>query len=196
MFGRIRSALGGTNETAVASVTRLRGTYPTDSGMHGLWRPSAFAAVHDYDSWERELFEDEDIARHIAAGALVPINIGSDGVFEIEVRFGTAAAPAQLSEREAAYLTFSSDPYRFVSDGEMCVSGVEYVTFVPDAYVGRLPLPAGEYSVVVHLIAWDQEPGMVGADGSPSADALPDYVVLIGAPDGDSRYRTDLRTFT
>ena len=37
----------------------------TDAGMFGLWAPAAFGDIVDYDTWESELLEDEDIVRHI-----------------------------------------------------------------------------------------------------------------------------------
>jgi hypothetical protein len=80
----------------------------TDSGMHVLWAPAPFANVHDYDTWDNELGEDADIQRHVVAGNLVPINIGSDGAFAFVVRVGAGSEPARLSERETQYLTVSS----------------------------------------------------------------------------------------
>lgn len=172
-----------------------RGVYPTACGMHCLWDQAAFSAVGDYDSWERELLDDADIGRHIAAGHLVPLNIGSDGAMEVEVRVGTPGKPAELTAREAKYLIVNSEPYRLCATGPVGVSGLEHVAVPPGARVGTIPLPSGECAVTLHLIAWDEEPGMRTDDG-PAAGALPDYLALInphsaaGVP-----YRTAVRTF-
>jgi hypothetical protein len=160
-----------------------------------LWRPAAFASVVDYDSWDRELCEDADILRHIAAGNLVPVNIGADGVFEVEVRVGTAESRAALGDREQAYLEVSSQPYRFTSDGELRLSGVEHVHSVPDANVASLGLGPGEHAVVVHLVGWDREPGMLSAASKPPPEALPDFVVTVNPPMQPTAYRAQLETY-
>jgi hypothetical protein len=67
---------------------RIRGTYHTDAGMLCVWNPTAFTLIVDYDTWEAQLFEDDDIAGHISSGVFVPINIGSDGAFDFEMRVG------------------------------------------------------------------------------------------------------------
>lgn len=171
-----------------------RGVYPTDSGMHCLWDQSAFASVNDYDSWASELLEDTDIARHIAAGHYVPISIGSDGAMEIEVRLGTPDSPAALMDRESKYLVVKSDPYRLHSTGAAGVCGIEYVAMPPSSDVGSIALQPGDYAVTVHLIAWDEEPGMQTDDG-PAPGALSDYVVLINPATPGTQFRTSIETF-
>lgn len=171
-----------------------RGVYATGSGMHCLWDRKAFASVSDYDSWERELLQDQDIARHISAGALVPLNIGSDGAMAIEVRLGTSGAPAALSERETTYLIVRSEPFLFRSSGSIGVGGLESVEGAPRNGVGTVELPPGDYAATVHLIAWDEEPGMQTDDG-PAADALPDYVVLLQPAEPSTKYRQKIETF-
>jgi hypothetical protein len=89
----------------------------TDAGMPARLSPAAFSKVVDYASWEPELLDDEDRLRHIRAGALVPINIHSDGAFGVVVRVGSAEADAGLTERESAYVLVSSKPYFFHSQG-------------------------------------------------------------------------------
>lgn len=175
---------------------RIRGAYATDSGMTCLWNPAAFEEVVDYDTWETQLLEDKDIRRHMNAGAFVPINIQADGVYEIEVRVGTAAAPAVISDRETKYLTVASEPYLFRSAGTLCVSGIEFVEHEPGDGVGVLALPEGDYAVTVHLVAWDDEPGLKKKDGSPKNEALPDFVALLNpAGSGETKYRTKVETF-
>lgn len=171
-----------------------RGLHGTDAGMHCVWEPSAFDSVVDYDSWASELLDDQSIERHIAAGHLVPLNIGDDGAMEVEVRYGTSAHPAELTDRETKYLIVRSKPYLFRSNGQACVSGIEHVAVPPTMSVGCMELPAGVYATTVHLIAWDEEPGMQTDDG-PAEGALPDYIVLINPGSQTSNYRSSRRTF-
>jgi hypothetical protein len=37
----------------------------TDAGMLALWNPRPFADIVDYDSWERQLYADDDILRYV-----------------------------------------------------------------------------------------------------------------------------------
>lgn len=171
-----------------------RGVYATGSGMHCLWDRSAFESVSDYDSWERELLQDKDIARHVASGAFVPLNIGSDGAMAIEVRLGTTDAPACLSERESTYLIVGSDPFLLRTSGAIGVGGIESVEGAPRDGVGTIQLPPGDYAATVHLIAWDEEPGMQTDDG-PAAEALSDYVVLLNQAGPSTNYRQSIETF-
>ncbi len=112
------------------------GVYPTASGMHCLWDLAAFTEVSDYDSWARELLEEADIERHISAGRLVPLNIGSDGAMAIEIRVGSQDSNAALTDRETQYLIVQSDPYRLCSTEAVGVSGIEYVAVPPESSVG------------------------------------------------------------
>ena len=176
-------------------MSKYRGVYPTDSGMHCLWDASAFAGVTDYPSWERELLDDADIVRHIRAGDLVPLNIQSDGAVEVEVRIEEPGALLELTERELKYLVVRSDPYLLRSRGLVHVSGIEYVSSPPEEVVGTIPLPAGDYSATAHLLAWDEEPGMRDDKGNPAAGALPDYLVLVSPVRAQQQFRTELQTF-
>lgn len=171
-----------------------RGIYPTDAGMHCLWDQAAFAGIGDYDSWAKELLDDKDIERHIRAGHFVPLNISSDGAMEIEVRTGTTHVPAQLTARESQYRIVGSEPYFLNPSGPVGVSGIEHVAGSPSNGIGSIPLPAGAYAVTIHLIAWDEEPGMQTDDG-PAPGALPDYVVLINPASPAAQFRTSASTF-
>lgn len=174
----------------------VRGTVATNAGMFLLWNPEQVARVVDYDSWESELLEDEDIGRHVAAGSAIPINIGADGAFEMVVRVGSGETPASLTEREARYLTISSDAYLFSSDGVARLTGIEDVGIgSPNAGL-RASVPAGRWSVAVNLIAWDEEPGARDSSGNPGHGALPDFVLLLTpARTGKYAYRQELATF-
>lgn len=171
-------------------------TVATDAGMLALWDPESFTDVVDYDTWDLRLGEDEDVRRHILAGSLVPINIRNDGAFEVLVRFGGPDRPPQLTERERAHRLIGSDAYLFCSSGRVWLSGIEAVGAEAWPEVVQFDLPAGRYSVVIHLIAWEDEVCGVNEDGTPSATALPDFVVLIApARPGQEAFRTDVETF-
>lgn len=165
--------------------------------MLAIWDPQHFSSVTDYDTWEPLLLEDEDIAKHIEAGAFVPLYIHSDGAYECNVRIGTTATPVALTERERKYsLVQSEPPYLFCSTGRLCISGIEHIEGKPGSSVGILPLETAEWNVVVHLIDWPMEPGGKTADGKPSATALPDFIVLVNpATERLASYRKKVETF-
>jgi hypothetical protein len=171
-----------------------RGLHGTDAGMHCLWEPTAFETVVDYDSWAEQLLNDREIERHISEGHFVPLNIGDDGGMEIEVRLGTSEQSATLNEREAKHLIVKSEPYFLRTEGKACISGIEHVARLPARSVGVMEVPPGDYEVTIHLIAWDEEPGMQTDDG-PAEGALPDYVVLINPLASGTSCRMALRTF-
>lgn len=175
---------------------QIEGTVATSAGMFLLWNPDRFQSVIDYDTWETELLEDEDIERHIADGSVVPITIGADGAFAMVIRVGSAAEPAALTEREIRYLTTSSEPYVLGSDGRACLTGIEDVRSDPGSNSLSFALPSGRWSVTVHLIAWDDEPGARDATGEPGPNALPDFVLLL-TPETSPPvpYRTEVETF-
>ena len=121
---------------------RLRRTLITGSATFGVWDRQYFLNVTDYDTWEEELLDDEDIVRHITAGHFVPITIYSDGAFEFEVRVGEPEINS-LSPREHQFLIESSEPYLFRSAGELSVSGIEFVGEERDDQIATLQIPAG-----------------------------------------------------
>jgi hypothetical protein len=171
------------------------GVIATDAGMLGLWAPSSFVDIVDDDTWDAELLEDEDIARHVAAGVLVPVNIGSDGAYQVLARIGSASCPAGLIEREHRYRFIDSERYLFVSTGEAVISGIEYIGADGDEGV-RLALPAGRWSVTVSLIDWEAEPGSRDDFGEPSPDTLADFALLINPESAATGpYRTKVETF-
>ena len=174
---------------------RLRRTLITGSATFGVWDRQYFLNVTDYDTWEEELLDDEDIVRHITAGHFVPITIYSDGAFEFEVRVGEPEINS-LSPREHQFLIESSEPYLFRSAGELSVSGIEFVGEERDDQIATLQIPAGDYDVTVHYIDWEKEPGAQDEQGQASADALPDFVVLVNENGGTlENYRKVTRTF-
>ncbi len=58
----------------------------------------------------------------------------------------------------------------------------------------KIELPAGTYDVVVHLIGWDDEPGMELDGGGPAEGALPDFIVTL-VPSSTDNHRLSLDTF-
>ena len=110
-------------------------------------------------------------------------------------RTGTAGGPTELTEREAAYLVVSSEPFLFRSHGVACLSGIEGIAGTPWPDTVQLELPVGDYAVVVHLIDWTEEPGST-VDGEPSPTALADFAVLINpASPGEGPFRQQTETF-
>lgn len=171
-------------------------TVATDAGMLALWNPQRFAGIVDYDTWDAQLGEDENVQRHIRTGALVPINIRSDGAFGVVVRIGEVDRPARLTERERRHCLLTSDAYLLHSSGQVWLSGIEAVEAEAAPETVRFDLPEGRYSVVIHLIAWEDEPGSVNEDGTPSETALSDFVAVINpvAP-GQDGFRVSVETF-
>jgi hypothetical protein len=164
--------------------------------MLALWEPRCFETVVDYNTWEEELLEDEDILCHIQAGALVPVNVGGDGAFAVLVRSGRVDAPAWLTERESAHQLVASQPYLFISRGRVLVGGIEAVSGDVSDGVIEHSVPEGRYAVVVHLIDWQAEPGCQDGEGQPVPGALPDFVVLINPARPDQGpYRAAVQTF-
>ena len=139
----------------------------TDAGLFGLWSPTSFHDIVDYESWEDALLDDEDIVGHVVAGGFVPINIGGDGAYQFVARVGSASAPAGLTERERPYAAVTSDPYLFVATAGAVISGIEHVGDDPDIGL-RVPLEPGRWAVTVALIDWAAEPGQRDEDGAPS----------------------------
>lgn len=169
----------------------IKAVVKTASGMLAMWDAEPFEDVVDYDSWESELCLDDDIRRHVQAGNLVPINIESDGAFEVLVRYGTAPA---LTQREVEHLVVMSEPYLLVSSGDVRLSGIEGVGWADDAV--ELAVGEGEHEVVLHIIDWHSEPGSTTEDGKPSPQALPDFVVLVSpTSENGGPYRDEIVTF-
>jgi len=54
---------------------------------------------------------------------------------------------------------------------------------------------AGTYLVQLNLIDWNQEPGALLEDGSPSPEALPDLIVFIDEYVSETKCRHSVETF-
>lgn len=173
----------------------LRRTFSTDSGMVAIWQPEQFHNVVNYDTWESELLEDADIARHIRQGALVPLNVGADGVYDCTIRVGNVTAPVSLSERETHFLLVSSEPHLFRSNGVLLISGLEHIDRSPGKASASVPLAAADWAATVHFIDWTQEPGAKASDGKPAPCALPDFVILLNPATPETQFRTKVNTF-
>ena len=156
-----------------------------------MWDPASFPGIVDYDSWDAAVGEDDQIAQHIEAGAFVQLNIESDGAFRALVRLGESG---NLTELEGRYVFMTSEPYLFVASGEAWISGIERVG-EPSEHDGfSVAVPPGRWSVTIHILDWEKEPGSHGQDGGPIDAALPDFVVVLVRDDGGP-YRTELLTF-
>ena len=166
----------------------------TDAGMLALWNPARFTAITGQQAWESALLDDQDIARHVRAGDLVPVNIGGDGAFALVVRIGPPGAVA-LTGREQRHLAASSRPYLYLSPGAACLSGIEDISADPGPAVATLAVPAGPCAVTIYLIDWAAEPGAKDHHGRPAAAALPDFVILICPAAEGTRYRAEPQTF-
>lgn len=165
----------------------------TGSGAVALWDAASFTHVTDQATWEMELI-DLDEAGHVSDGHLVPLNILCDGRYRVSVRFSAETAPV-LDAREAVYREMESEPYLLRSNGTVHVTGVEYIgNYQDDEPPQAFTLPAGEYAATVHMLDWEQEPGMLLPDGDAAPGALPDFVVLIG-PVTDQKFRRADVTF-
>jgi hypothetical protein len=153
----------------------------TDSGMHLVWDRAYFTEVRDYDTWSKELEEDQAIRVHIAAGHIVPVNIHSDGTFTISVRTESTSMP-RLSEAEERHVVRRSEPYRFVCQGHVDVSGIEHVGADAGPNVASMELLPGAYDVLVHLMDYDDVP--------LRTDVHPDFVIIMGPADSTSPRRS------
>jgi hypothetical protein len=141
-----------------------------------------------------ELREIDITRRHVRAGEFVPINVGGDGAFEIAVR--GRVGPSAVSEREERYRLVSSEPYLLISHGMLELGGLESVGNYSGAEKIEIPLTAGRYSVIIHLIDWKAEPGAADSTGKPTANALPDFVIVFSdAQSVDAAYRSKVDTF-
>lgn len=114
-----------------AEVVELDCLARSDAGIVAVWNSASFTDIDGAEAWEDVLLDDEDIVRHTAAGCLVPINIGADGAWQILVRSATVRGSATLTEREAACVLVSSEPYLLVSVGTAIVSGYERIDHHP-----------------------------------------------------------------
>jgi len=169
----------------------------TDAGMLALWSPRPFADIVDYDSWERQLCADDDILRHVRDGHFVPVNIGRDGAFDVTVRTATDG-DATPTEREARHLWQSSAPYLLVSEGEVCLSGLEHIgADLEYEGVTRIPLGAGRYKVVIHIFDDEAEAAALDDSADPTPDVLSGFFVFISPEKTPApTYRVRLKTIT
>ena len=168
----------------------------TDAGMLALWNPRRFADIVGYESWERQLYDDDDILRHVRDGHLVPVNIGGDGAFDFTVRTATDG-DATPTEREARHLWLSSAPYVLVSEGEVCLSGLEHIgADLEYEAVKRIPLRAGRYKVVIRIFDDEAEAAALDDSADPMPNVLSGFLVLIGPEKTPApTYRVRLKTF-
>ena len=168
----------------------------TDAGMLALWDIAWFSDIVDYDTWELRVLDPEEMTRHIDAGAMVPIGVGSQGGgWSALVRVGTAEEPAELTGREARYEHASAGPYLLISTGEVRFSGIEAIGAELLDRTLAVELPPARYMVRIHRIDWAAEPDSRKDNGEPMPHALADFVVLIDPERGRPDYRVCGETF-
>jgi hypothetical protein len=173
----------------------VSGVVRTDAGMCALWSPASFHDVTDYGSWERELLDDADVARHVRAGSVVPINIGSDGTFAVRVRTTSGPENVAPTEREARFVMVSSEPYLFETQGGAFVSGLEHICRDPDPPALSVPIGPGRWAATVYLVDWEAEPGSKEPSGQPAPGALPDFLVVVNPALSIEGFRQEVATF-
>jgi hypothetical protein len=167
----------------------------TDAGMFAIWDSAAFTHILDYDAWEAELSEDEDILKHIQIGKFIPINIQSDGGFQFVVRIGNAENFENLNARESQYIVVSSESYLFDNEGNAFISGFEHISGDHLENLPNFSLDKGRYVVNIHMLDWETEPGSTDENGQPTANALPDFLILINPETVPINYRQKILTF-
>jgi hypothetical protein len=150
-------------------------TLATSSGMWGIWDYETYKNISNYDQWSRYFEEDNNIVQQIINNHFVPINIGSDGVFEFNIKMNE-----NLTDREKKYVIASSEPYLIKSNGILKISGIEYIDKnIREEQCISVKIEPSMYSVIIRLIDWKQEMGMVQSDGKPKKEALSDFIIEI-----------------
>jgi hypothetical protein len=167
----------------------------TDAGMFAIWDSAAFQHILDYDAWDAELSEDEIILRHIQVGKFVPINIQSDGCFQFAIRTGNTENLEHLNARETQYIVVSSESYLFDIEGNAFVSGFEHISGDHLENLPNFSLNKGRYVVNIHMLDWQAEPGSTDVNNQPTANALPDFLILINPEEIPINYRQKVLTF-
>ena len=170
----------------------LEKTLSTGCGMWALWDYEEYKNITSYEEWENLFLSDNDIIKQISNSKFVPIYIHTDGIFQFRVKINE-----QLSEREQKYVIATSEEYLIKTEGRLYLSGIEYIgNEVKEDEGIRLNLKSDSYSVKIHIIEWDKEPGMRLEDGSASIEALPDFTILINKENkANKKYRQKLDTF-
>jgi hypothetical protein len=175
---------------ALSDATTIKAVVATDAGMHGLWDPAAFAAICDFNAWEKTFVKNETIEPYIRRGSFVPIYIHEDGGPLFEVRVGSDASPAAPSAQEENWATATSAPYLFVSQGALALSGIEQIHGGGDIDVKPIALPAGRWMVTTHILEPPRE-------ASGKNDRVPNFLVLVNPePKEAPTYRTSVETFS
>ena len=158
-----------------------RKTLLTNSGMWILWDYSSYSYIDSYDDWSDVFEEEEDIVKAIERKKIVPINIGSDGVFDFSVKLNE-----ELTEREKKYLLVSSKNYVINSSGKLMLSGIEYIdgAIKENNYIS-IETSKGYHRVRINLIDWKKEPASLDENNLPSKDSLPDFIIEIDLLEGN-----------
>lgn len=171
---------------------KLRKKIYTMAGMWSLWDFKQYNNINSYEEWENLFLNDKDIVKQIELSKFVPIYLHTDGSYLFEVKINE-----KLTERENKYVVKKSQKYLLKSDGEVILSGIEFISnSVNEDEVIKVNLDNGFYSVEIYLIAWDAEPNMKLEDGCASSDALPDIIIGINkVEENNETYRKSIETF-
>lgn len=173
--------------------TMIEKAVSTSCGMWGLWDYEEYRTVVTYEDWDALFCENDAMKQQIAKAKFVPINIHSDGCFQFRVKINKT-----LSDREKQYVFMQSQEYLFESSGQVVLSGIEAINRAVNASDGIMfDLYRGKYAVSICMIDWTKEPNMKLPDGTPSPNALPDFIVLIHSiMEEQTDYRKGLETFS
>lgn len=132
--------------------------FNTDTGMHGLWDFQSFKQICSNPEWESNFVESGSIRKLIKRGAFVPIYVFSDGSPVIELRIGAQQKHAKLSSTEQGLVAHQSEPYLFISNGSVSVSGIEFIRGNVTEDVKSAYLKTGRWTVIVYLMHHEHSP--------------------------------------
>ena len=105
-------------------------------------------------------------------------------------------SPASLTERESGYVMVSTPAaYWLRAQTLLHFGGIEHIHTDQGPETGAVDVPPGDYEVQVHLVDWQQEPGMTRPDGTPNDGALPDFIVVLNPAVGQRPSRISVNTF-
>jgi hypothetical protein len=167
-------------------VTQFQQGCMTGAGWCCLWDAGAFRHVVDESAHYDALIDKDGVRRSIAAGGIVPVNDFGDGGYGICVRIADTPNESPLSDEEISSAIATSEPYRFCTSGDVCVSGMEFVGEpIDNRHVARHSIAPGTYVAKVYRFG-------------PDGPKVPEFVVTLVpmTPDHEGiEFCTDVDTF-